>query len=201
MADFLQTAFAFPTGIFSALLVFVLLYWFAVIAGLLELELLEGIDLDVEADDPGVLALLGLGGVPAGVSLSLLVLFSWFLTFAGTLAVAPAGWLAGGALALGAFVGGVAATALCARPLRKALASRSAPRSREFVGRVCQVTTQRVDEGFGQAEVEGEPLVVQVRCVEANGLTRGARALIFDYDAEQAVFLVSPLEGGKGRKS
>jgi hypothetical protein len=199
MADFLQMAFAFPTGIFSALLVFVLLYWFAVIAGLLELELLEGIDLD--ADDPGLLALVGLGGVPAGISLSLLVLFSWFLTFAGTLAVGARGWLAGGALALGAFVGGVAATALCARPLRKVLASRSAPRSREFVGRVCQVTTQRVDEHFGQAEVEGEPLVVQVRCVEANGLTRGSRALIFDYDAEQAVFLISPLEGGQRRKS
>jgi hypothetical protein len=206
MADFLRAAFAFPTGFFSVLLAAVLVYWLAVIAGALELELMDGIDLDADGDAPGLLALLGLGGVPAGVSLSLLVLFSWFLTFAGTLLLGrllpghERGWLTGGALGLGAFAGSVALTAFCARPLRRAFASRSAPLSREFLGRMCHVTTQRVDERFGQAEVAGEPIVIQVRCAEGNALTRGDRALIFDYDPIQAVFLVSPLEGDEGRK-
>lgn len=168
-------------------------------------------DLDIEAGDPGdldasdssgglagLIKMLGLSGVPLTISLSLLVLFGWILSYVvSDLMGGAAGWLSllVAAISTGA---ALALTSLSIRPLRPVFRIQSAPGHRDLVGQVCIVTTGRVDTAFGQAEVanpEGAPILVQVRCPDSdNGLGRGSKALIFDYDARRQVFLVSPLD-------
>jgi len=220
MTELFAALFAFPTAIYTILLGIVALYWVFVIAGALELDALDGLhgathsadaatgaSLDAAHahfhhaidGDPTLLDALGIRGVPLTVWLSAVVLFAWGLTFGGMQLVGDvlARWtgnFAGGAIvALIATALAVALAAVAVRPLRRFSVVHGAVENRSLVGKVCTVTTLRVDGGFGQAEVAdgGAGLLVQVRSVEPNELTRGSEALIFDYDAESGVFHVA----------
>jgi hypothetical protein len=221
MIELLQATFAFPTVIFTFLLGLVVAYWALVIAGALDLDVLDGADgatdaLDTASDAfttteadgtdgflggplPVIITELGLRGVPLTVWLSIFVLISWAVTllgmrFVGGAASALLGPFVGGALVTAAGLAVAAAgTAAITRPMRRAFVAPTARSHRSLVGKVCTVTTLRVDGGFGQAEVEdgGAGLLVQVRCDDANDLTRGSQALIFDYDPDEGIFHVS----------
>lgn len=259
LTDFLEAAFTLPVGIFSFLLLLVLMYWALVLIGALELDFLDGaLDLDgdfgsdlgdvdvgldggadadfgdvdggdVDGGDAdsgdggrsgglrGLLQVLGLTGVPLPVILSVLILLAWTLTFLmmdfldSGLALAELAWdvaeqVGVGRGGLGALASALASvvsvvgTRFIIRPLRPVFVSQSAKSNRELVGKLCTVTTARVDEGFGQAEAmdDGMPLLIQVRCRRENDLTRGSSALIFDYDREEGVFDVAPFDPGAG---
>jgi hypothetical protein len=60
----------------------------------------------------------------------------------------------------------------------------------------CRITTLKVTDRFGQAEVEdgGAGIIVQVRCREANALRKGSLTLIVHHDEENDVFHVMPHE-------
>jgi hypothetical protein len=205
MAEFLATILAFPTVVFTALLALVTLYWLLVVVGALDLDVLDA-DLDVDGAGEGglsaALSAAGLGGVPVTIVLSLVVLFAWVLSATGagvvTRAFGQPGALGGAAVALAALGLAVAATAIVARPLRRLFDAPRALENRRLVGRVCTITTQRVDGRFGQAEIAdgGAGLLVPVRCTEPNDLTRGSAALIFDYCDEDGTFQVARLDDG-----
>lgn len=200
MNELLSAILTFPTVLFTILLGVVVLYWAFVLLGTLDVDLLDGGDAEADVDgEPngvaGVLQALGLSGVPLTLSLSLLILASWVLCILAMELIGggPARWP--GALAgIGALVLAVPLTALAVRPLRRFFVTHSAVGNRSLVGKICTITTLRVDERYGQAEVEdgGAGLLVQVRATGANGLKRGDRALLFDYKDE--VFLVAPLD-------
>lgn len=143
----------------------------------------------------GLIQSLGLGGVPVTLMLSLLILAAWGFCIAAmqALGAGGAGWLAVATslLSLGL---AVPVTAVLIRPLRRFFTTIEAPRNRDFLGKVCTITTLRVDERYGQAEIEdgGAGLVVQVRSTDPGRLSRGDRALIFDYKDE--VFYVAPMD-------
>lgn len=224
MIEFLQAAFSMPTAIFSVLLILVILYWLTVIFGALDLELFDGLfeaadglaegavegavegvaegTADALVEHPGCLSQLGFAGVPCSISGSLLILFAWIFSFGG---MALVGKIAVVGIALiFAIVGvglvavalAVGATAVVLRPLRKLIVGEESTVRQDLVGRVCTLTTQSVDEGFGQAEVSdrGAAILIQVRATEPNILTRGSKALIFDYDRAQEVFHVTPAD-------
>ena len=67
-------------------------------------------------------------------------------------------------------------------------------RKHQLIGKICVVHTMEVTATFGQAEIDdGEAgILIQVRCERLNDLKRGSTALVYDYDREAAVFLVSP---------
>lgn len=208
MSELLSAMLAFPTVIFTVLLGVVVTYWIFVILGALDIDLLNfDADADVDADAgtdggdgdydgglAGVWNALGLGGVPVTLSSSVLVLAAWVLCL---LAVPIFGrgmpiWLAGtvSLLCLGV---AVPVTALVVRPLRRFFVTHRALDHRSLVGRICTIATLRVDERYGQAEIEdgGAGLLIQVRATAPHELRRGDRALIFDYRDE--VFHVAPL--------
>jgi len=150
---------------------------------------------------------IGLSQVPLTMSLSVLVFFGWALSYLGmrfARGLAPATWIEArlGEVALGAAIGVVAVlaafylTLIAIRPLRPLFVLHNAPLRRSFVGKVCTVTSSRVDGEFGQAEIEdgGAGLRVDVRCREENDLTRGSKALVYHYDAKEEVYHVSPAE-------
>ena len=135
MSAFLQYAFGFPTFIFGALLLFMLLYWLIAMLGLLEVDSLDhwvlfdgsdhahGVEHSASAL-AGLLLKVGLGGIPLTVILTVLFLLSWLASYVLCHFVPmPQGWtlvnlLTGTLVAVAAAVLGFAATVLVLRPLR-----------------------------------------------------------------------------------
>jgi hypothetical protein len=148
---------------------------------------------------------LGLITVPITVFGSVLALFSWLLSIALSsgaermLGAAELGVWLGGAIALGSLVLGTVLTAYSVRPLRPLFRDASARGHLDLVGEFATVTTLRVDEGFGQAELDDGSLL-QVRAAAPSGLTRGSRALIVDYDRRRGTFRVVPMDGVMGEE-
>lgn len=181
MTDFFTIALSFPTVIFSFLLVVVAAYWLVVITGLFELE-----------DDA---TWLGLGGVPAGITLSLLIAFAWLLCLIGSVVVASGGLLI--AVPFAAAAGAWFAVRGLVVPLRRLFPEGDRHSRGDFVGQMCVIRTGTATPDFGQAEVtaaDGSSAVVQVRTTGQDRLARGQNALIFDYDKDGEFFWVMPYE-------
>ncbi|MFC4111220.1 DUF1449 family protein [Nonomuraea zeae] len=180
MADFIHTALSFPTVLFSFLLVVVIGYWLTVITGLFELE-----------DDA---TWLGLGGVPAGIALSLLIALAWLLCLIGS-QVASGGPLIAVPFAAAAL--SWLATRGLLVPLRRLFPEGDRHSRGDFVGQMCVIRTGAATPDFGQAEVtaaDGSSAVVQVRTTGQDRLARGDNALIFEYDKDGEFFWVMPYE-------
>lgn len=148
---------------------------------------------------PGCFGLLAVGEVPITISGTLLVVFAWLISMAGSALLAKAaigGAVVATGLGIGAFALALGATSVATRPLRRLFRLPPVTLRRDLVKRICKLTTLRVDQRFGQAEVEddGAPLLIQVRCRRANDMTRGDRAIIYEYDATREVFWIAPLD-------
>lgn len=199
MSEFMSAILAFPTVVFTILLGVVVLYWLFVLLGAMDIDVLDFADADGDGDADGlggVIEALGLGGVPVMLSLSLLVLGAWgicllAMQLAGGIGLVGTGLAAG--VAVAALLVAVPVTSFAVRPLRRLFVTHPAPESRSLVGKICTVTTLKVDERYGQAELEdgGAGLLIQVRYSGPGRLGRGDKAVIFDYKDE--IFLVAPL--------
>ncbi len=153
----------------------------------------------VLAGRPGCLGLLAVGEVPVSISGTLLIVFAWLFSYGGTsllARVAVGGTLVAAGLGVVAFALALGATSVATRPLKKLFRIAPVTTNRDLVKRLCKLTTLRVDEKFGQAEVDdkGSVLLVQVRCRRKNDMTRGDRAIIYEYDAAYEVFWIAPLD-------
>jgi hypothetical protein len=219
LTEFLNAILAFPTVVYTILLGVVVVYWLFVLLGALDIDLLGDADLDGhghadlhldghghvdghghhhhgDAESPGGLAgliqSLGLGGVPVTLTLSVLILAAWGFCLGALELLGSAGWTRVAAPLLSLALA-VPVTAVLVRPLRRFYATFAAPSHRDLLGKLCTITTLRVDERYGQAEVEdgAAGLLVQVRSTDPGRLHRGDRALIFDYKDE--VFYVEPV--------
>ena len=222
MKDVVDLALSLPTVIFTITTIFFLGFWLTTTligSGMdalddLDFDLDGDVDVDVDVDTDvdvdghssgllrGALDFLGITGMPILLALNLLSLFAWVISM---IFMAMAGDVSGGAaiavgllVFAGSFLAGGFITGRIATRFSHVLTPTFALRRRELVGSVCTITTQRVSGDFGQAEVrdaEGGSLIVQVRCVKDNDLGAGDRALIFDLDAENGVFHISPDRG------
>lgn len=174
MTEFVAAALAFPTVLFSFLMLVVLAYWLTVA--------LVGIDFDAPV-------------LP--ISISIFVLITWFAALVGTV-LTPEGKLRYVVLA-GAVLGGALLTKVLSIPLRNWTRPEKPASRTDFVGRTAIVRTSRVTENYGQAEVtadDGGTAVVQVRAAQSTDLKAGQTALIFDYDAEGEFFWVVDITTG-----
>jgi hypothetical protein len=174
MTEFLAAALAFPTAVFSLLVLVVLAYWFTVA--------LVGMDFDAPV-------------LP--ISISLFVLVTWFAALAGTV-LTPEGKLRYVVL-VGALLVGVLVTRILLIPVRNWTTPEKPASRNDFVGRTAIVRTTRVTGSYGQAEVtadDGGTAVVQVRAADSTDLKAGQTALIFDYDAEGEFFWVVDITTG-----
>lgn len=210
MDGFWGAAFGFPAVLFTFGLVVVGGYWVLVLLGGTDLDALDTAGSDIDAGDSGdadgfvgILASLGLGGIPVAVVLSVLMALAWLLSLVGEVAVRAApDWtplrVVLGALVLPAALAGAwAGTFAMVRPLRRLLPDGHAASRGDFLGRTCVVRTGRVGPDFGQAEVtapDGASAVIQVRLITAAARPAGWIALIYEYDADGEVFWITPLD-------
>lgn len=227
MQAVLEASLAFPTVIFTVLLGFVLLYAALVIAGALDLDFLdsvlgldsfEGLDSVDGAMDAadgaaevgddvgdagvlaGIMAALGIAGIPITVWGSVLVLFSWALCMVGMQLAASAipqgaaGYLVAAVIGFVSFLVGGFVASRVVRPLRKVYVTEKAPRRSSLVGRRCTVLSARVDATSGRGEIDdgGSGFIAEIRCDRENEMTRGSIAVVFDYDPIEGIFHVAP---------
>lgn len=174
MTEFFAAAVAFPTVLFSLLLLVVLAYWLTVA--------LVGLDFDAPV-------------MP--ISVSVFVVITWFAALVGTV-LTPEGKLRYVVL-IGALLVGALLTKILLIPVRNWTKPEKPASRNDFVGRTAIVKTARVTENYGQAEVtadDGGTAVVQVRAAQSTELTAGQTALIFDYDAEGEFFWVVDITTG-----
>jgi hypothetical protein len=224
MTEFLNAILSFPTVLFTIPMGVVLGYWLTVIIGAVGVDLLDGDFGDFAlgakqgsgealkglaggATEGGAEAgaslfeVLGFTGVPATVSVSFVVFFSWLLSLAltgpaqGLLGSFP-GMLVSGVLTVAFFVGGTALAGQAVRPLRSMFAVHQAPRRASLLGKVCVISSSQVDGKFGQATLEdgGAGLLLHVVCDEANELKRGDKALVLGYDPARDAYEVEPVD-------
>jgi hypothetical protein len=146
-----------------------------------------------------LLAAIGFGKAPATVVISMLVLFAWALSTFATLMLHDYG-VASAAVHIGIGFGAVLLAGMLTGMIAGALGrafKRHRPVGRgELVGKLATVTTGRVDERFGQANLQedGANLIIDVRCATPNALVRHTRVVLVSYDAEAHYYMVEPFE-------
>lgn len=217
MNEFLNAVLRFPTVLFTFLLVVVIGYWLLVLFGAVDFDTGSGDALDSLGAEgaegaggggfAGVLAGLGLGGMPASVVVSLLVTGAWFVSLAGgalLTALEFDTWALVG-LSVAVLVAALLAAWLIAwllmLPLRHFFPLGPQSSRHDFVGRVCVIRTGTVTADFGQAEVtstDGSSAIIQVRKAGDDPLRAGRQAVIYDYDAKGEFFWVSPVDSVLG---
>jgi len=160
-------------------------------------EAVRGGDGHAEDGGHGLFALLGFGKVPSTILGSFLVFFSWvFSMFGSSWLGAEAGLAAKSGVLLASMVLAMMATSLAIKPIVKAFTSEPPQRRHHFIGKICEITSGRVDAGFGTATVSdgGAGLNLHVTCEKANQLKKGDRALIVDFDEKTETWNIEPLD-------
>lgn len=193
---FFQNSLAFPSIIFSALLIIISFYWLCAAFGLLDIDLFNiDSELDINVDATGLagwLTKLGLAGIPVTIILTFFTLFGWFISYFTNYWIINAietsfiRYLTGFiALIITSFIA-LNLTAICLKPIRKKLMSRNKPKSvHQLVGKLAIVRSAHVAENKGEAVLEdgGAGLILQIRAAETENIKRGDSVIIISYDA------------------
>lgn len=198
MASFLAAILAFPTVVFTVLLVFFMLYALATLIGALDMEWLDGaLGIDHAPDSvlEGALSFLGVAGIPLTIFGGVASIFAWVTSIAATKFLPDSAALSI-AILIGSGIAGLAIGSLAVRPFRKLFNAPPAPERKAIVGKICTVRSLRVDGTAGVAEVEdgGAGFIAEIRCFRENELTRGSKAIVFDYDPKQGIYHVGPID-------
>jgi hypothetical protein len=204
---------------YTVLLGVILIYWFTVVLGVLDLDFLDididadadldvdvDVDVDVDADtdvsvSPGgftaILSFLHIGKVPFMLYMSVLVIVFWANAMFVSVFFPPTNdthfwiWLAPIVFT------GLLLTKGLTYPLVKVHSKLNdkATRSRDLVGKTCEIVTTVNPSGYGQAEIthNDQHFLLTVFSNEQTPISRQSNALIIGYDAEKEAYEVSAL--------
>lgn len=206
MTELLQAALE-PVSIFyTVLLAIVLLYWFSVILGALDISALDfDLDLDADADMDsggswfaGTLHFFNFGRLPFMVIMSVVILAAWCLAILGNFYIGHHTW----GFALATFLPIIFISLVLAKfittPLIPLFARLDGTAGEiDYIGQVCQIRLPVNAEKFGQAEVQidGDWLLINVK-TETNemALRSGEQALVVGKTPDERYYLVRRLE-------
>lgn len=203
MVSFSNAVVTFPTLIFSTLFGIVAIYWLLAVVGLFDIDPgLDGADSGLLESGltslSGLLAALGLIGVPLTIVASVLIIVSWTLSCLGAMWLLPLLpssvpiYVGGTLLALASVSLALPISSRLVKPLRVLFVTHAAVHNASLVGQRCKVLTRRVDEKAGRAEVTqlGANLNIRVWATSPNPLVRGSLARIVAYDDKAARYLI-----------
>ena len=212
----MQASLEFPTIVFTVALGIVLVYWLFVLIGALDIDLLGGghdVDIggghdvgghdvghdahdggDADGDAGGVWHALGLGSVPLTISVSMIALVAWCASLLSMRYIATGADLWKWIVVPAALIVALPLAALLVRPLAPVFEIKEGKTHADYVGSVCTITSNTVDESFGYADIVDGGSIVQiaVRCDADKKLARGDKALVIEHDADKRVFVVEP---------
>lgn len=219
MQQFLSLILSFPTVPFTVAMGVVLLYWLFVILGVASHDMLDGAAGGVKAAgeaatgavkavtgatkaaggdgdvDGGLFSVLGLGKIPITITFSSVVFFAWL----GSMLVRGyigGGLAAGAGVMLGCLVLSLLVSSVALRPFAKVFEPARAASRKDIVGHICTISSGKVDATFGTATISdgGPGLLLNVVCGKDNQLTEGDRAVIVQWDEQNAAFEVEPVD-------
>ena len=220
LSDLLKACFTAINMPYTLLLGVVFLYWISVIAGALDISVLDfdadldgdaDLDLDADVDGAGDLGDVGDGGIRAVLryfnvgEVPLTIIISFFALSLWAIGILS-NWylhrnssvLLGLALMVPNVLVSLHVAKFCSIPFRalfKALDKGSGEQNEDLIGRRCTVTTSTATPTFGQVEVKtkGAPLLLSVRS-DGETLPRGTSAVIMEFDKPAGLYTISKLD-------
>lgn len=200
MPLFISIITTFPTVIFTILLSVAVIYWLISLSGLVDSDAVEGDFGDGGSlDFGGLLATLGLHGVPLPLVVTLLALIGWLFSYFATLLLGiqlTPGlllWLFNGIVLILGLAIATVVTSLLIRPLRPLFRpAQTKPTEQRLIGRLCTIrsATATKEHGRADAHIDGDHLILQVRSDPP--LARGERAIMIQYlENEDAYWVIS----------
>lgn len=193
MTQFLSTALTFPTLIYSILLAVCVAYWLIAATGAVDTDAIDGLlATDGDGSEPsnaaGMLARLGLSGVPLMLVLTVLAFTGWVLTYFVHLLLLrhlpdALRLIAGIGTVVVALLPGAFITSLLLRPVAKLVNRLRPPEPPTLLGRAGTVISPYVDDQDGRAEIAdgGAGLILQVRTQPGLRLSRGDRVVLIEH--------------------
>ncbi|MDX5418307.1 MAG: DUF1449 family protein [Hymenobacteraceae bacterium] len=206
MNELLQAAFSGVNILPTALLVFVMLYWLAVIFGFLDLDFFD-VEVEPEVDADGVsavswlnnvLAFFNLGKVPFMVFLSFLALPFWVISILANYYFNNDYALLGLLYLVPSFIAALLVSKILTTPFVKVFAAleKEHESAASIIGQVCTVLLPASSSEMGQAAVKtaGAPLLLNVRTTQGAAVQKGETALVLEYNAENKFYLIEPYQ-------
>ena len=211
MTEFLTTALTFPTLLYSILLAFCVVYWLLAATGLVDSDTIHGLlhhhdGLDgmhthhhheTATDSTGMIARLGLSGVPFMLILSVLAFFGWLITYFAQLLFLqflpdPLRMLVGIGVLVAALLPGLLLTSLLLRPVARLIMQLRPPVPPSVLGKAGNVISPQVTEREGRAEFDdgGAGLILQVRAPPGVTFNRGERVVLLSFDEQRDSYAV-----------
>ncbi len=194
MSAFIASALAFPTVVFTVLLVFFVLYALATLIGAADIHGLDGIlGVDHINDNflEAALNALGIAGIPVSIFGGVSAAVAWLSSYVADRFL-PDATLIDSGIGIGAALFGLGFGSLVLRPFRRAFDTADGPRRNQYVGKICTIRSLQVNDRTGTADV-GD-LVAEVRCFRENELRLGSKAIVYDYDPQEGIFHVGPID-------
>lgn len=210
MTEFYTTALTFPTLLYSILLAVCVVYWLLAATGLVDNDTIHGLlhhhdgldgihthHHDAATDSVGMIARLGLSGVPFMLILSVLVFFGWLITYFAQLLVLQylpdsLRVLAGIGVLVAALLPGMVLTSLLLRPVAKLIMKLRPPVPPSILGKAGNVISPKVTDSEGRAEFDdgGAGLILQVRAPPGTTFNRGDRVVLLSFDEQSHAYAV-----------
>lgn len=143
------------------------------------------------------LQFLNVGNVPAMIVLSIMSLSLWTWAMIGNHYFNEGSVMRALVLLVPNIALTIVLTKLLTTPLKRFFAAlnREYEEHKPVVGRTCVITTNEVNENFGQARIDtsGAPLLINVRTYGGHVLTKGESGLIIKEDTENQLYTVAKL--------
>ncbi len=207
MDPFYQIIASFPTIIFTLLFFFCLIYWVVAALGMIDLDFLDfDFDGDIDVVDSmeaqnsiaGLVLKLGLHGVPLIVSLSILSITGWLLSFYISFyafSVIPGKlleFLAGIPILIAAFLGALFLTKICLKPIRKFLSKLEVDETKYIIGQTLVVRSGMVTNTTGQAIMNdgGAGIILNVRTKGELEFKKGDQVVVIEALTGDSIYRV-----------
>ena len=202
MTEFLNTVLTFPTLVYSVLLAFCTVYWLLAATGIVDFDAVDGwLTTDGDTAEPnvvaGMVARLGLSGVPMMLVLTVLSFFGWLITYFAQLLFLqflpdPLRMLVGIGVLVAALLPGLLLTSLLLRPVARLIMKLRPPVPPSVLGKAGNVISPQVTEREGRAEFDdgGAGLILQVRAPPGVTFNRGERVVLLSFDEQRDSYAV-----------
>ncbi|EJF10449.1 OB-fold-containig protein [Pontibacter sp. BAB1700] len=206
MNELIQATFSSVNILPTALLLFVMLYWLAVIFGLLDLDFFDvEVEPDVDADGissvswlNNVLAFFNLGKVPFMVFLTFLALPFWAISILANYYFNDGYTLLGWLYLIPSFIAALFVSKFLTMPFVGVFAAleKKHESAANIIGQICTVILPANGTDMGQAAVKttGAPLLLNVRTTQGSAVQKGETALVLEYNAENKFYLIEPYQ-------
>lgn len=207
MDPFHQTVMSFPTVIFTVLLIICMLYWVVAVLGLVDLDVLD-IDMDGDIDSAdsieaqngiaGLLLKFGLGGVPLTITITLIALFGWLLSYYASFFIKPLvptdllRFVASIGILIAVIYVAIMITAQVIKPIRAIYSKLNIDETKHIIGQVVRVRSSVVNKDRGEATMNdgGAGLLLNVRATGSDEHHKGDEVVVIEQLSENNLYRV-----------